>query len=148
MSYQERRAIVSIISTILITVLYAAYMVQRYPQADPYAPEIFQYWGSFFMILIPVSIVARIIITIIFSIINEVATHDGEPSITDERDKMIGLKSFRNGFVMFSAGFLLAMGAVAVSLPPAIMFIIMLCGGIVSDIVSEASSFFFYRRGY
>lgn len=35
MSYQERRAVVSLISTILISAIYSAYMVQRYPEGNP-----------------------------------------------------------------------------------------------------------------
>jgi hypothetical protein len=43
MSYQERRAVVSLVSSIAIPVVYTAYMLQRYPDADPYAPDIFHY---------------------------------------------------------------------------------------------------------
>src|SRR5690606_21156430 len=109
MSYQERRALVSVISTIVITVLYSIYMLQRYPDAVDYSPEIFHFWGSFFLILIPVTIAARIAITSHFIIFSTVTAQDGEPSVTDERDTLIEQKSIRNGLYVFSIGFLLAM---------------------------------------
>jgi uncharacterized membrane protein len=147
MSFQERRAIVNLISGVLITVIYSAYMIQRYPEAGLYSPDVFRYWGAFFLILIPVSIVARIIIFISFYIINTIATREEEPSITDERDRLIELKSGRNGFYVFIAGFLLAMASLVIDQPPAMMFIILVCTGVTSEVVSTISEFYFYRRG-
>lgn len=147
MSYQERHSIVNLISTIAITVLYSAYMLQRYPQADPYSPEIFRYWGSFFLVLIPVSIIARIIIEIIFTILNTIATREEVPPITDERDRFIALKSTRNALYTFTAGFLIAMVALVMDNPPATMFIILIGAGVASTVVDDLSQVYFYRRG-
>ncbi len=148
MSYQERRALVSLISTILVTALYSIYMFQRYPDAADYSPEIFHFWGSFFLILIPVTIAAKIVIAIFFSILNTIATREAEPAITDERDTLIDLKSSRNGLYVFSIGFMLAMATLVFSQPPAVMFIGLILAGVLSEIVSEISQFYFYRRGY
>lgn len=147
MSYQERRSLVNLFSGILITVLYSAYMLQRYPQAEAYSPEVFQFWGSFFLILIVVSIVARIIIYILFAILNAIIQQEQEPDITDERDRLIELKSMRNGFYVFILGFVGSMVTVAAGQPPAVMFIALLGAGFVSDMFSTISEFFFYRRG-
>ena len=147
MSFQERRAVVSLISTILISAFYSAYMVQRYPEGNAYSTEVFHFWGSFFLILIPVSIVARIVIHILFNIINTIATKEKEPSITDERDKLIELKATRNSLYVFTFGFLLAMGALIMDMPPTSMFIILFCSGIVSEMVGDISQLYFYRRG-
>lgn len=148
MSYQERRALIALISTILITVLYSITMLQRYPDAGEYSPEIFHFWGSFFLVLIPVSIAARIVISILFSIVNTVSTREAEPSITDERDTLIELKSSRNGLYGFSIGFMLAMATLVFSQPPAVMFIGLIIAGVMSEVVFELSQFYFYRRGY
>lgn len=147
MSYQERRAIVSLISSVLISALYSAYMIQRYPQGDAYSPDVFRFWGAFLLILIPVSIVAKIVIYIVFSIINAIATKEEEPPITDERDRLIELKATRNSLYVFTFGFLLGMGSLVIDLPPAAMFIIFICSGIVSEMASDISQFYFYRRG-
>jgi len=147
MSYQERRSIVNLISTATITAVYALYMLQRYPEGDAYSPEVFRFWGAFFLILIPVSIVARVGVYILFSIINTIATQEEEPTITDERDQLIELKASRNALYTFTMGFMLAMAVLALEEPPATMFIILIGAGVASDMVSTASEFYFYRRG-
>ncbi len=147
MSFQEKRSIVNIVSTILITAVYSAYMVQRFPQGNAYSPDVFHFWGAFFLILIPVTIVARIIIYIGFYIVNTIATREEEPSITDERDQVIELKATRYSLYVFGVGFLLAMGSLVMEMPPSAMFIILICSGLVSEMVSEISQFYFYRSG-
>jgi hypothetical protein len=132
-SYQERRSLVNLISGIVITILYSAYMIQRYPQADAYSPDVFQFWGAFFLILI--------------AIVNEITHQEQEPDITDERDRLIEMKSLRNGGSVFILGFVLAMVFVAAGQPPAAMFIALLCAGLVSEMASTISEFFYYRRG-
>jgi hypothetical protein len=148
MSYQERRAIVAILGTVLISGGYAAYMLPRQPAGDAYSPEVFRYWGAFFLILTVVSIIVRILIAIAFSIINTVATREAEPGFTDERDQLIELKANRNGFFIFVLGFFAAMLALALGQPPATMFLLLLLGGIGSELVSDVSQFIFYRRGF
>jgi hypothetical protein len=148
MSYQERRSIVNLISTILISAVYCAYMIQRYPVKDSYSVDVFHFWGAFFLILIPVSIVAKIIIYIVFAIINAIATREEEVPITDERDKLIETKAHMNSNYVFIVGFVLAMGSLAIDRPPSVMFIILLLSGIVSEMVSDISQFHFYRKGF
>jgi hypothetical protein len=147
MTYQERRALASLISNVVITALYSAYMLQRYPDAPAYSPEIFHFWGTYFVILIPVSIVAKIIIAIIFAILNAIATREVEPVMTDERDWLFELKALRNSLYVFALGFVVAMASLVFDMPPTIMFIILIGAGIVSEIVGDMSQFYFYRRG-
>jgi hypothetical protein len=147
MSFQERRALVSLVSGILISALYCAYMIQRYPEASAYSADVFRFWGSFFLILIPVTIVSKIILYIVFHILNAVATREVEPSLTDERDKLIELKATKNSLYVFIFGFVLAMGSLVVDTQPSVMFIILICSGVVAQMVSDISEFYFYRRG-
>jgi hypothetical protein len=148
MSYQERRSLVNIISSVVIPALYSAVMIRRYPDVDPYAREIFQFWGAFFLILIPVSIAARILIYIVFAILNAIATREEDLPVTDERDRLIALRGGQLSMAVFAFGVMLAMGALVVDLPPAAMFIILICAGVASEVVSELAQFYFYRRGF
>ena len=147
MSYQERRAIASLISNIVIVAVYSAVMIQRYPHGDPYSVEVFRFWGAFFVILIPVSIVAKILITILFVILNAIATREVEKDITDERDRLFEGKANRNSLYVFALGFMLAMVSLLVDTPPAGMFIILFCGGVVSELIGDFTQFYLYRRG-
>jgi hypothetical protein len=109
MSFQERRSIVNVIGTILITAFYSAYMIQRFPEGDAYSPDVFRFWGAFFL---------------------------------------IELKAQTNSTYVFVVGVLLAMVSLVIDMPPSVMFVILICSGVVSEMVSEISKFYFYRRGF
>lgn len=147
MSFQERRSLVNVVSAILITAFYSAYMIQRLPEGNPYSPEVFRFWGNFFLVLMPVTIVTRIVINIVFHILDTIATREEQPAVTDERDHLIELKATRYSLYVFVLGFLLAMGSLVVDMPPSTMFLILVCSGLMSEVVSEISQFYFYRRG-
>ena len=89
MSIQEKRSFVFLINMILILGLYSLYVYYKYQDTIVNNPNDFMFWGKAFFILIPVSIVANIIIIIIFSIINKIITGEYIPTVTDERDKLI-----------------------------------------------------------
>lgn len=148
MSYQERRALVSLVATIGIAVYYSSVMAGRYPETGPYSEEIFRFWGTFFVILIPVTIVVKIVITIVFSILNTIASREGEPDVIDERDRLVELRANTYSLYVFSIGLVTAMALLALGNPPAVMFIALFCAGIASEIVSDVAQFYFYRRGF
>ncbi len=148
MSFQESRSLLNFFSTLLITGVYAAIMLPRQPQGDAYSPNVFHFWGTFFLILIPVMIVAKIILFILFHIGNAIATREPEPPITDERDKLIELKATRGRYLAFTLGFLIAMISLVADLPPATMFLILVVSAVVAESVSDLTQFTFYRRGF
>lgn len=147
MSYQERRSIMNLISTLLITGFYSAFMLQRYPEGDFYSPEVFRFWGAFFVILIPVSVVGKIISYIAFAFINAAATRETDLPVTDERDRVIETKASRVSNNVFLLGFVLAMGSLVIDMPPAVMFITLLLAGVVSGIAGDMTQVYFYQRG-
>src|SRR5262245_6997095 len=95
MSAHERQAIVSMITTLLLAVFFLGYLLPRYPTGNPYAPEVFHFWGVAFVILVPVSIVASIVVSIVFSMVYAMATREKASSFADERDKFIELRALR-----------------------------------------------------
>ncbi|MBP1996537.1 hypothetical protein [Paenibacillus eucommiae] len=147
MSYQENKNIVSLVGTLLVFVFYCLYVFDRYPQATLASTDAFSFWASVILILIPVSIVAKIIISIIFNIIYRISTNEKEPSFADELDKIIGLKSTRNSHYVFIIGFLLAMVSLVMEMPPYMMFIILIFSGLLSEVVGVITQIYLYRRG-
>jgi hypothetical protein len=147
MTYQEKKSIVSLISAILIFVAYSLYMYPQYPKGGVESIETFRYWGSFVLILTVVSIIAHIIISIIFNIVFRMTTNEKEPKFADELDKLIELKAFRNSFFLFILGFLLAMGSLIFYQPTHVMFIILILSGFISDITGSVTKLYHYRRG-
>ncbi|NHC42007.1 hypothetical protein G6549_18815 [Bacillus sp. MM2020_1] len=147
MTYQEKRSIVSLISAILIFGFYCLYMYPRYPGGGLESLETFRYWGSFVLILTLFSIVAHIIISIIFNIVFRMTTREKEPKFADELDKLIDLKAARNSFFVFIIGFLLAMGSLIIFQPSQVMFIILIISGFISDVTGSVTKFYHYRKG-
>lgn len=148
MYQKEKEIIVSIISSVLILGLYSWYVYSRYFSVDPSIVNDFKFWGKAFLILIPVSIVAQIVIHIIFAIINKIVTKEEISDLTDERDKLIELKTIRISHWIFILGFLLAMASQAMGMQPWVMFVTLIYSGFVASITSEITKLYYYRRGF
>jgi hypothetical protein len=147
MSAHERQAIVSLITTLLLVVVFLGYVLPRYPAGNPYAPEVFHFWGVAFVVLVPVSIVANIAVSIALAIVYAMATQQKASSFADERDKFIELRALRIALYAFTAGFSLAMGSLAIGMPPSVMFIVLMGSGYGSGLVGTISKLYLYRRG-
>jgi hypothetical protein len=147
MTYQEKKSILSIISTILIFGGYCLYMYPQFPEGDIESADTFRFWGSFVLTLILVSIVAQIIIGIIFVIAFRITTGEKEPTFVDELDKLIDLKAFRNSFLVFVLGFLLAMGSLVIDQPSQVMFMVLIAAGFISDVTGSVTRLYHYRNG-
>ena len=147
MSAHERQAIVSLLATLLLAVVFLVYVLPRYPAGNPYSPEVFHFWGLAVVILIPVSIAANIAVSIVFSIVYSMATQEKASSFADERDKFIELRALRNALYVFTGGFFLAMGSLAIGMSPSVMFIVLMVSGYGSGMVGNLSQLYLYRKG-
>jgi hypothetical protein len=147
MTYQERQNVVNIFSGLLITAIYAWMVFQRHQQGVFDLTADFNKWGVIFLIYIGVSVAARIIILIIFHIINAIATRKEDVPEEDERDKLVKLKAIRNSYYAFTSGFVLSVMGVAVGMPVHWIFIAFVCFGLVAEIVDNGSQIYYYRKG-
>lgn len=147
MSYHERKSIVFMISTLVLFVIYFVFVFQRYQAGSFHSTNLLSFWGSVILILIPVAIMAKIIIYIVFVIIYRLTTNEEAPCFSDERDKLIALKAERNSHWVFCLGFLLAMASQVMHMSPSAMFIILIFSGFVADILGEISQLYYYRKG-
>jgi len=148
MDNKEKQILVTSISLALIFISYSLYVYYHYIAVTPEIINDFKFWGKAFLILIPVTIVAQIIIHIIFAIINKVVTNKDMSTLTDERDKLIDLKAIRISHGVFTTGFMLSMVSLVIGLPAYTMFIILFASGFVSGIVSEIAKIYYYRKGF
>jgi hypothetical protein len=147
MSAHERQAVVSLLTTLLVAAFFVGSVLPRYPAGDPYAPAVFHFWGLAFVVLVPVSIVANIAVSIVFSVVYAMATRQKASSFADERDKFIELRALRISLYVFTAGFSLAMGSLAIGMPPSVMFIVLMGAGYGSGLVGNISKLYLYRQG-
>ncbi|MCU0481555.1 MAG: hypothetical protein MUE54_10135 [Anaerolineae bacterium] len=147
MFYQERREGVYLISNIFVSVVYLGFVLQQYQALGLSSENDLRFWGTSILIFIPVQIVTRILIHIIFSIMNTVVTKEEEPTIIDEFDKLIELKSARNFYHTFMFGFVLAMGALALNQSSSVMALILMITIIIAGFVGDISQLYYYRKG-
>jgi hypothetical protein len=122
-------------------------MYPRYPVVGVESSETFRYWGSFVLFLTLFSIVAHIMISIIFNIVFRITTKEKEPAFADELDLLIDLKANRNSFFIFIIGFVFSMGSLVFYQPSQVMFIILIASGFISDVTGSVTKLYHYRRG-
>ena len=147
MGHQEKQSIVSIIGSVLVIGFYSLYVYRNYIKADLELLNDFQFWGKSFLYLIPVGIVVQIVIHIVFAIANRIITQEDMPGFTDERDKLIELKSIRISHWIFILGFMLAMGSLAMGMKPYVMFLTLISSGFIASLASEVAKIIYYRKG-
>lgn len=147
MSYREKENIVNILSSLLITGIYAWIIYQKQLAGTIDLTDDFQKWGIVFLIFAGISIIARIIIYIIFSILNAIITREEKIPKEDERDKLIKLKATRNSSYSFSFGFFMAIMALAIGMPSYWLFILFVISGVISELIDNGSRMYYYRKG-
>lgn len=148
MSNQEKRAIVSILSTAIVFAFYCFYVYQKYSSGILDPANDFSQLGKIILIFIAVQIGFNIIITIIFSIINAIVTGESDdPGFTDERDKLIGLKASQISYIIAGIGFASSLIALALGMIPFLLINIIFASFNLADIVGNFSQLWFYRRG-
>lgn len=148
MSFQEKRNLVSLLSNLLISIIYFVYVIQNYVSGSLTDITDFRFWGAVILILIPVQIVGKIILHIFFTIINKIITNEDEPSFSDELDKLIELKAARNSLILFMIGFVISMASLVIGMPIALMFIILILSLISSEVIWDVSHLYLYRKGF
>jgi hypothetical protein len=148
MSYQEKNITVSLMSTLLLFGFYFVNVFRLYQEGNFNAPNIYSLWATIIVLAIIVTIVSSIITQIVFAIIHAVKTKgEEEPTITDERDKLIGLKGTQYSYFVISIGMLIAMGTLVMNQPPLVMFNLLILSGMMAEVVGDCARLYLYRRG-
>lgn len=147
MSLQEKKAIFNIISSILIIGGYVFYTFGIHGDINLPLQNDVQFWAEFILTFMVVTIVLKIIAHIIFSIVLA-GIHKGEElDFMDDYDKLIEMKSDRNGNYFFIIGFITSFIPVAMGEPVYYMFIIMLTSGFVGGTLGDLWKLYYYKRG-
>jgi hypothetical protein len=147
MSYQEKKAITSLIGTILSSMFYVNDVYQRYQAANLEPSQIFGFGAAAVLLYVPVQVVFQIILQALFIMVNIMATKKEEPEIVDELDKLVDLKSTRNFYHVFILGFFLSVATQVIPMQPIAMFVGFLLSMIVAGMSMDLSQLYFYRRG-
>ncbi|HAA22464.1 MAG TPA: hypothetical protein DCP28_28250 [Cytophagales bacterium] len=138
----------NIVTAILIFGGYAYYAWGRIPEGEISVEEQLQFWAKMVLLLIPFSIVGRIVAHILWAIGYRIATGEDIPSREDERDKLIELRAMARSQWIFILSFFLGLGFIAMLKPVYLLFVTVAVGGLISDVFSEVVRMYFYRRGF
>ncbi len=147
MDIKEKRILVSLVSSVLIMAIYCFYVYYRFIHSNPALLHDLRFLGKWFLIMIPVAIVAQIVIQILLAISFKMAGHDDIDPIEDERDKMIELKAIKISHYFFIAGFMMAMGCLGLGMKPSVMIFVLMITGFVASVVNEVLRLWYYRKG-
>ncbi|MCF8359719.1 MAG: hypothetical protein K9H26_13240 [Prolixibacteraceae bacterium] len=148
MHNKEKQTLFTLITSIVLMIIYAVIIYQKRVVPDPEIINDMQFWGKYFLLFIPVAIVSMIVCYIIFAIVNKIVTSEDIEDVSDERDKLIELRSVRISHWIFTFGFILAMGTQALGMETWVMMVTFIVSGVVSSLVSELAKFVMYRRGF
>lgn len=147
MSHKQKENIVSLITSLVVTIPYLIFIVNKYNNEKPSGQDELVFWASAILLLIPIRIVAQIIVYILFAIGRAIVTNNSEESeVTDERDQIIELKSNKNSYYTFAAAFIFSLLAAVLSQSITSMFMVMLIGGFISEIVECISKIYYYSK--
>ncbi|MEQ9099510.1 MAG: hypothetical protein RIF36_20810 [Imperialibacter sp.] len=148
MSYQEKRSIVYMVSTLLISAFYYIYIFRLHPEKglDP-TPD-FQFWGIAILLIVPTMLLVNFLNHLFFNIANTIATKEKGDSFSDELDKLVAFRADRNAYSTFMFGFLIAMGTQALGMVAYLMFHILIVSLLAASLMWSSSHLYFYRRGF
>jgi len=147
MSVQEKRALMSLITGWLIGIGYFLYVYQSNQALGVDWANDYQTWAKILLVYIPITIGIRILVHIIFVIFIKVSTGEEVTDRADELERLIYLRANRNGHFSFMIGFLLAFILLANDMPIGALFITFIISGFISELITELSTVFYYRRG-
>ncbi len=148
MSIQEKRAVVSIVTTVITFVVYYIFIIRLYQGEDHTITEQLKFWGASILILLPIMIVSKIVMYIMFSIINTIITRQKEEQfLTDEYGRLIESRATKNFHCVFMLGFFASMGSLAFGMPLLIMFNILLASVLIGLVTLDLSSIYYLRKG-
>ena len=145
MSYQEKKTITIILTTIAFTAGYFFRVnqiyIERGSDVDPLT-----FWSGVILLMVPLGILSHIATQILLAAVYKIQTGESPPSKDDERDKLIELKTLRVSYYLFMLGFFtsLALGLRGSSLTT--VFLTLIVSMIGSGLIGEITRYFLYRK--
>lgn len=147
MSYQEKKALLNMMITFSVMIIYGYYVYNNNWNPSFSTEEELQFWAKTLLFVIPVQIVIHIVVHILFSIINTIAMKNNEFELKDEFDKIIDLKASRNSSTTFSLGVIGGFVVIYMGYGLTYFFISLIAAGMISEIVDGISRVYYYRQG-
>ncbi|WP_103070514.1 hypothetical protein [Aquimarina sediminis] len=147
MTTQEKRPIVFLIIDIITFLSYYSILSNVYNDKVMSIGEL-PFWGASILSLVPILIISRIVLYLVYSIASSVFTQKAEEKfLTDEFGQLIKLKATRNFNNTFMLGFIITMGLLVLGISIDIMFKLLFFSIFAAFIVQSLSEFYYTRKG-
>lgn len=147
LSYNEKESIISIITSVIVSIPYLAYILNKFYSEEMSSEESLKFWASAILLLIPIRIISEIIVHIIFAVFSAAISGNEEKDISDERDEIISLRAQRHEYYFFVIGFMAALISAATGSDITTFFLILFVTGFITEIIENASKLLQYRLG-
>ncbi|WP_408024014.1 hypothetical protein [Tenacibaculum sediminilitoris] len=147
MTTQEKRPLVFLTIDILTFSIYFGILLNTYKGDTNSTDELF-FWSTSILILIPVIIISRIILYVLYSIFNTITTKEKEEKfLIDELGEIIKLKAKRNFNTTFMLGFVTTMILLSIGLSITLMFKMFFFSIFSAFIVQNISEYYYVKKG-
>jgi hypothetical protein len=147
MTTQEKRPLVFLIIDLLTFSIYFFIVINQNQEYISSLGEL-PFWSISILILIPLMIVSRIILYIIYSVFNTIVTKKKEEKfLIDELGEIIKLKASRNFSTTFMLGFVLTMILISFGASIPSMFKMFFFSIFSAFIVQNISEYYYSKKG-
>ncbi|MCL1809638.1 MAG: hypothetical protein FWG42_07745 [Clostridiales bacterium] len=157
MSYSSKKTIASIVAGVFVVAAYITYALSKHSPA----PDNLKLWATAMLVFIGMSVAAVIAVQIIFHVVFAVkiaasGQDQGDETVErliastvveDERDRLVGLRSARIGYIVTGAGLVAMLAALAFGLPTVAALHILLGATSTGSLAEGIASVYFYERG-
>jgi hypothetical protein len=147
MTAQEKRPLVFLTIDILTFSMYFGIVLNACTEYTKAIGEL-SFWSTSILILIPLMIVSRIILYVLYSILNTATTKEKEEKLLiDELGEIIKLKATRNFSAAFMLGFVATMILLSIGASIPSMFKMFFFSIFSAFIVQNVSEYYYTKRG-
>lgn len=158
MYYQEKRIVTTILSSVLVLLIYCIYAITAYRNFGTPLLDDLVFWSKTMLIFIGIQIIASIVILVLFHILLsvsiEVKKELGREStdleldiVEDEMDRLIEQKSTKYPYIFVGVGFAIALLSAYWGRPVAIMMNIIFIAFLSASILEGAIQLYYYKKG-
>ena len=146
MSYQEKKVLVSLFTTIAVVGVYVLLVADPYFSGRFEQPDGLMLLGRYILAMIGGVVVATIVGQILLAVVTQIGRRD-ESLIEDERDRLIEQKSMTVATGVIGTGIVVSIGALATGVKIADVLHMIVLGMVLGCFVSELVKLRLYRRG-
>jgi len=145
MSFAERTVWAEFLSTLAVIAVFAWLIAARHAAGAFAGPDWAMAWARQVLWMIGLGIAVAIAVSVLFAILWRVVTGEEPDDLVDERDRLISGHGWKVALIVTSAGFVAALGALALGAGPFAALNGMLASFALGDLAGNCARLLRYR---